>query len=113
MEKVMCDPAITKLENEAQKALDSLKNVAKQFPMVGGFQEKIEELESSISGLVDETTRQKDILRIATWNLKKFSKKNDKYEDKLSAIWKTILYYDLDVIAVQEVSNEDAIKELV
>ena len=115
MAKVLYDPAIMKLESEAQNALDSLKNVVKQFPRTEGInmEEKIEDLELWISHLVNDSTRQKDTLRIATWNLKKFSKKNDKYEDKLSAIWKTILYYDLDVIAVQEVSNEDAIKELV
>ena len=115
MEKEMYDPAIMKLENEAQNALDTLKNVVKQFPTIEGanMEEKIEDLERCISHLVNESTRQKDTLQIATWNLKKFSTKNDKYEDKLSAVWKTILYYDFDVIAVQEVSNEEAIKELV
>ena len=111
----MYDPAIMKLENEAQNALDTLKNVVKQLPRIEGtnLEKQIEDLGYCISRLVNESTRQKDTIRIATWNLKKFSTKNDKYEDKLSAVWKTILYYDFDVIAVQEVSNEEAIKKLV
>ena len=113
------EPSLWELENEIRKTIIHVKDLVGRFPteMSGcvGKEEVfqcIEDLQESIAEMTRQSERKECSCRIATWDLKQLSTECAKYEKRIGSMSDTILYYQFDIIAVQEIVEVRALTDI-
>ena len=113
------EPSLWELDSEIRKVVSHLKDLINQFPTEMRSQSakdkvfhNIEQLQQSIVELTEQSRRNEDTCRIATWDLKQLTRQCAKYEKRIASISETILHYQFDVITFQGIADVDALTDL-
>ena len=99
-----------------QEIEDMLEKLTIQEHTAHSITTPLQTLKQRAETLIEQHQTVPQFYRIASWNLKKLSdntKRSLLYEQRLQSICKTILYYQFDIVALQEVCTETTAKLLV
>ncbi len=98
------------LMSEATRLLQIAKTLRiEENSLVKTVESHLKDVEKKALKLVEEHQSKPKYLRIGSWNLENLSTKHD---DRIKSVCKSILYHQVNIIALQEACTEDVLARL-